>query len=98
MEWCVILAGGSGTRFWPLSTPSRPKHLLPLTSPVPTAAAAVNVIEPMIPRERIIVVTNAVVAPPLIDATGIPAANVLIEPRAASTAAALLWADRKSVV
>lgn len=27
----VIIAGGSGTRLWPLSTPDRPKHLLPLT-------------------------------------------------------------------
>ena len=31
MDWAVILAGGSGTRFWPLSTPRRPKQLLPLT-------------------------------------------------------------------
>jgi len=28
--WAAILAGGSGTRFWPLSTPERPKQLLPL--------------------------------------------------------------------
>ncbi|MCY7339392.1 MAG: mannose-1-phosphate guanyltransferase, partial [Sphingomonas bacterium] len=26
----VILAGGAGTRLWPMSTPERPKHLLPL--------------------------------------------------------------------
>ena len=31
----VILAGGSGTRFWPLSTPSRPKQLLPLAGDNP---------------------------------------------------------------
>ena len=30
MRWAVLLAGGSGTRFWPLSTPENPKQLLPL--------------------------------------------------------------------
>ena len=33
--WAVILAGGSGTRFWPLSTPERPKQLLPLAGDRP---------------------------------------------------------------
>ncbi|MBK5188658.1 MAG: hypothetical protein JJD97_10475, partial [Gemmatimonadaceae bacterium] len=31
-RWAVILAGGVGSRFWPLSTPKRPKQLLPLIS------------------------------------------------------------------
>ena len=31
MRWAVLLAGGSGTRFWPLSTPRTPKQLLPLS-------------------------------------------------------------------
>ncbi len=30
MIWAVILAGGAGTRFWPLSTPDTPKQVLPL--------------------------------------------------------------------
>ena len=30
MHWGVLLAGGSGTRFWPLSSPRSPKQLLPL--------------------------------------------------------------------
>jgi mannose-1-phosphate guanylyltransferase len=41
MKWAVILAGGSGTRFWPLSTPDNPKQLLPLTGPRSTAEDAV---------------------------------------------------------
>ena len=28
MQWGILLAGGSGTRFWPLSSPRRPKQLL----------------------------------------------------------------------
>ncbi len=31
-RWVVVLAGGIGSRFWPLSTPDRPKQLLPLVS------------------------------------------------------------------
>jgi len=92
MEWVVILAGGSGTRFWPLSSPRRPKQLLPLAGEIPTAVAAVEAIESLVPRERIIVVTGAELAGPLGEAMGLPAANFLIEPRAASTAPALVWA------
>jgi mannose-1-phosphate guanylyltransferase len=92
MDWVVILAGGSGTRFWPLSSPRRPKQLLPLAGSVPTAVAAVDVIESLVPRERILVVTSAALAGPLGDALGLPGSNFLIEPRAASTAPALAWA------
>ena len=34
-RWSVILAGGVGSRFWPLSTPERPKQLLPLITDAP---------------------------------------------------------------
>ena len=30
MRWAVVLAGGVGSRFWPVSTAERPKQLLPL--------------------------------------------------------------------
>ena len=52
MKWAVILAGGSGTRFWPLSTPDSPKQLLPLTGPRSTAEDAVVRLEGLVPRER----------------------------------------------
>ncbi len=92
MDWAVILAGGSGTRFWPLSTPSRPKQLLPLAGPVPTAVAAVRAIEPLVSRDRILVVTGGALAGPLQGALGLRPDHILIEPRAASTAPALVWA------
>ena len=37
-RWAVVLAGGVGSRFWPLSTPSRPKQLLPLVTDEPLLA------------------------------------------------------------
>ena len=40
--WCVILAGGVGSRFWPVSTAHRPKQLLPLASDQPLLCDALD--------------------------------------------------------
>jgi len=93
MRWGVLLAGGSGTRFWPLSSPSNPKQLLPLAGPRSTAEDAVDRLDGLIPRERILAVTGAALAPRLEQALALPHENVLVEPRAASTAPALIWAS-----
>src|SRR3954471_17572975 len=92
MRWAVILAGGSGTRFWPLSTPDQPKQLLPLTGSSSTAEEAIERLAGLIPRERILVVTGAALAGRLQKRLGLSADNILVEPRAASTAPALIWA------
>jgi mannose-1-phosphate guanylyltransferase len=92
MDWAIILAGGSGTRFWPLSTPRRPKQLLPLAGDVPTAVATARAVEPLVSRQRILVVAGAELAPQLAAALDLPADQVLVEPKAASTAPALAWA------
>jgi mannose-1-phosphate guanylyltransferase len=92
MDWAVILAGGSGTRFWPLSSPNRPKQLLPLAGPKSTTEDTIERLARFIPPERTLVVTGPSVAPLLIDRLGLDSANVLIEPRPASTGPALVWA------
>lgn len=92
MDWAVILAGGSGTRFWPLSSPARPKQLLPLAGPRSTAEEAMDRLAGFIPPERTLLVTGPALAPALADRLGLPASNVLVEPRPASTAPALVWA------
>jgi mannose-1-phosphate guanylyltransferase len=91
--WAAILAGGSGTRFWPLSTPDRPKQLLPLAGDRPLLVQAVERLQGVVPPERILIVTG----PFLVDRVSalvphVPPANVWAEPRAASTAPALVWA------
>lgn len=93
MRWAVILAGGSGSRFWPLSSPSYPKQLLPLSGPTSTAEQAVARLSGMIPRERILVVTGGALGPVVERLLGLPAENVLSEPRPASTGPALVWAS-----
>jgi len=92
MRWAVLLAGGSGTRFWPLSTPQTPKQLLPLSGAGSTAEEAVERLTGLIPRERVLVVAGEALAPRLRALLKLPADNFLIEPRAASTAPALIWA------
>jgi mannose-1-phosphate guanylyltransferase len=92
MRWAVILAGGSGTRFWPLSTPENPKQLLPLAGATSTAEETIDRLTGLVPRERILVVTGAQLAGPLEQRLKLPASNLLVEPRAASTAPALIWA------
>jgi mannose-1-phosphate guanylyltransferase len=96
MRWAVVLAGGSGTRFWPLSTPQNPKQLLPLTGSTSTAEESIDRLAGLISKERILVVTGAALADQLRQRLNLAAANVLIEPRAASTAPALIWATAEA--
>jgi len=93
MDWAVILAGGSGLRFWPLSSPAQPKQLLPLAGTTSTAQETLDRLAGFIPAARTLIVTGAALAPLLTERLGLDPRNVLIEPRAASTAPALVWAS-----
>ncbi len=92
MRWAVLLAGGSGTRFWPLSTPENPKQLLPLAGERSSAEESVDRLTGLVPRERVLVVAGAALAGRLQQRLELPEENLLVEPRAASTAPALIWA------
>jgi len=92
-RWAVILAGGVGSRFWPLSTPRRPKQLLPLVSDAPLLADTVTRLAALVPAERTLIVTNASLAESVrAMLPQLPADNVIAEPRAAGTAPAIAWA------
>ena len=91
-RWAVVLAGGVGSRFWPISTPDRPKQLLPLATTEPMLADALARLAPIVPVERTLVLTNA----SLVDAIAklaptLPRENLIAEPKPAGTAAALAW-------
>jgi mannose-1-phosphate guanylyltransferase len=92
MHWAVILAGGSGTRFWPLSTADRPKQLLPLAGARSTAEDALLRLSGLIPPERTLIVTSAPLAGPLARRLPLPRENFLAEPEPRSTGPALAWA------
>lgn len=92
-RWAVILAGGVGSRFWPLSTPQRPKQLLPLVGDLPMLAETLARLAPIAPADHTLVLTNASLA----DAVAalcptLPPGHVIPEPRPAGTCAALAWA------
>ncbi len=86
--FAVLMAGGSGTRFWPASRGARPKQLLPLGGEVPLLARTSARLGDLVPPERQLVVTGA----HLVDAVramlpDVPAAQVIGEPAARDTAA-----------
>lgn len=88
-EYAVILAGGKGERFWPLSTSQHPKQVLRLFGNQPLLAHAVDSVAGLIPPERVLVIT----ADSLVDVTratlpALPVANVVGEPIGRDTAAA----------
>ena len=61
---CIIMAGGRGTRFWPLSRADRPKQLLALASGRSLLRETFERIEPLVGADRILVVTSGSLADP----------------------------------
>ncbi|MEP6602408.1 MAG: sugar phosphate nucleotidyltransferase [Spartobacteria bacterium] len=88
--YALVLAGGSGERFWPLSRRSRPKQLLQLISDRTLLEETIARIDGWVPRERILVLTNvdqeAAVRALLKD---LPRENIVAEPAKRDTAAAI---------
>ena len=92
-RWAVILAGGVGSRFWPLSTPERPKQLLPLVNEKSLLVNTVDRLTRLVAADEILVLTNASLVDAIASAAPqIPVENIIAEPKPAGTAAALAWA------
>src|SRR3989304_1462629 len=88
--YAVIMAGGPGERFWPLSTPDSPKQFLRLLSGKTLLRRTVERIEPLIPIDRQIVVAGeAHVARIHEELPELPAANLICEPVGRNTAACI---------
>lgn len=94
--WAVVLAGGVGSRFWPLSTPARPKQLLALVDEHPLLRNTLARLAPLTPAARTLVLTNAGLRDAVLAlAPELPPENVIAEPAPAGTCAALAWAARE---
>lgn len=89
----VIMAGGAGERFWPLSRANMPKQLLPLTHPEKSMLhEAVERMTPVIPPDRLFVITGRHLVQAIRDANiGLPAENILAEPCKRNTSGALAY-------
>lgn len=87
--YAVILAGGSGTRFWPLSRRSLPKQFLPLGGSMSLLRLTVERLFPMFSSERVFVVTAADQSAKVReDLEILPPENIIDEPAPRDTAAA----------
>jgi mannose-1-phosphate guanylyltransferase len=65
MLYAVIMAGGSGTRFWPESRSDRPKQLLRISGEETLIQATVNRLEGLIPSQRLLIITGYQLVQPI---------------------------------
>ncbi|MGD9781458.1 MAG: mannose-1-phosphate guanylyltransferase [Kiritimatiellia bacterium] len=98
--YAIIMAGGKGERFWPLSTSRRPKQLLALAGGKPLILQAVDRLEGIVPPERTLIVTNQGFVPAIREMLGEGSpVGVLGEPVGRDTAAAIAagaaWIQRR---
>jgi mannose-1-phosphate guanylyltransferase len=87
MLHAIVMAGGSGTRFWPKSRRNRPKQLLRLYGDATMLQQTVARIAPLVPPERVLIVTGADQAEAVrAQLPDLPARNVVAEPCPRDTA------------
>jgi len=93
--YAVILAGGSGTRFWPASRRTRPKQLLPLAPGDPRSLleATVQRLDGLIPESQVIIATGTHLSAATRRALPqFTEQQILAEPQAKNTAPCIAWA------
>lgn len=88
--YAVILAGGSGERFWPLSTKARPKQFISLFGGRPLLSLAVERLQGLVPSDRIVIITaDRLVEDTAAAAWNVPRGNIIGEPCKRDTAPAI---------
>jgi mannose-1-phosphate guanylyltransferase len=91
--YAIVLAGGIGTRFWPLSRRERPKQFLPIISEKTMIEETVERLVSLIPLERVYTIANRELSRSIRRIfPDIPDTNVLIEPLGRNTAPSLILA------
>jgi mannose-1-phosphate guanylyltransferase len=86
----LILAGGRGTRFWPLSRRDRAKQVLRVVGESTLIQATVERLSPLIPPERLWILTNSHLRPEIVrQLPRVPKEQILAEPEQRNTAPAI---------
>jgi mannose-1-phosphate guanylyltransferase len=94
--YAVIMAGGSGTRFWPLSRKRRPKQFLPIATQKTMIEETVERLRPLLPPEAIFTISDRAQAAAIRKLIpDLPRSNVFVEPMAKNTAASLILATAR---
>lgn len=89
-RFVIIMAGGRGERFWPVSREKTPKQLLRLLGDRSFLQQAVDRVLPLVPIENILIITNAIQAPEVRkQLPNLPRENVIAEPTGRDTCAAV---------
>src|SRR5437763_5174912 len=89
-RFVIIMAGGRGERFWPVSREKTPKQLITLLGKRSFLQQAVDRVLPLVPIKNIIIITNAVQAPEVRkQLPKLPKENVVAEPVGRDTTAAV---------
>jgi len=95
MTYAVIMAGGVGSRFWPASTQQYPKQFLSLFSDNSLLQETVDRIRPLIPPERVYIITNQDYVPLVKEhVPDVPESQIVGEPVAKNTAPCIAAAAR----
>jgi mannose-1-phosphate guanylyltransferase len=89
----IVLAGGSGNRFWPLSRRDRPKQLLPFAGGASLLRRTVDRLEPLVPKETLFVSTTLELRDAIArELPELPRERILAEPEGRNTGPAIAWA------
>ncbi len=89
-RFVIIMAGGRGERFWPVSREKTPKQLLALLGKKSFLQEAVERVLPLVPAKNIFIITNEVQAPAVArQCPKIPKGNIVAEPVGRDTCAAV---------
>lgn len=92
-KYALILAGGFGTRLWPISTKQNPKQFTSLISDKPMIIETINRIQSTIPLDNIFIITNINQSEQIKSylADILPQDNIIIEPETKGTAACIAF-------
>lgn len=91
--WVLVLAGGRGTRFWPVSRRARPKQCVSVLGEGRTMIqSTLDRLGPLVPLARTLVMTGPAMADTIrAQLPGLPPENLLVEPSPRNTAPCIGW-------